>query len=44
MGPKLDDELFYKLLKLFLRGFQVTSLHQIHKLVFILELECSKSW
>ncbi len=31
MGPKLDDEHFYKLLKLFYRDIQVTSLSQIHK-------------
>ncbi len=30
MWPKLDRELFYKLLKLFFRGVQVSSLNQIH--------------
>ncbi len=43
MEPKLDDEHFYKLLKLFLRGVQVTSLSQIHKSDLVFELECSKN-
>ncbi len=30
MEPKLDNELFYKLLKLFFRGVQVTFLREIH--------------
>ncbi len=31
MGPKLDDELFYKLFKPFFRDIQITSLSQIYK-------------
>ncbi len=42
MGPKLDDELFYKLLKLFFRGDQVTTLSQIHSSNLVFELEGSK--
>ncbi len=42
MGPKLDYELFYKLLKLFFRAVQVTSLSQIYSFDIIFELECSK--
>ncbi len=43
MGPKLYYELFFKLLKLFFRGIQVTSLSQIHRSDFFFELECSKN-
>ncbi len=43
MGPKLDYELFHKLLKLFLRGVQVTHLIEIHMSDLIFELECSKN-
>ncbi len=39
MGPKLENKLFYKFLKLFFRGVQVTSLGKIYRsnLVFVLE-------
>ncbi len=43
MGAKLENELFYKLLKLFSRGVQVTYLSQIHKTDLLFELECSKN-
>ncbi len=36
MGHKLDNELFYKLLKLFLGDVQVSSLSQIHSSDLIL--------
>ncbi len=39
---KLDSELFYKLLKLFFRGIQITSISQIHMSHLVFELECSK--
>ncbi len=42
MLPKLDNELFYKLLKLFFRGVQVTFQIQIHKSDLDFGLECSK--
>ncbi len=42
MGPKLNNERFYKLLKLFFGGVQVTCLTQIHSSDLIFELECSK--
>ncbi len=42
MGPKLDYELFYKLLKLFLRDVQVKSLSQIQRTDLICELEYFK--
>ncbi len=42
MGTKFDYELLYKLLKLFLRGVQVTSHSQIHKSDLVFQLECSK--
>ncbi len=42
MGHKLIYELFYKFLKLFLMGVQVTSNSQIHKSVLVFKLECSK--
>ncbi len=42
MGPKFSDELFYKWLKLFCRGAQVTSLNEIYRSNLIFELECSK--
>ncbi len=42
MGPKLDDELFSKLVKLFIRGFQVASLSQIHWSDLAFELQCTK--
>ncbi len=42
MGPKLDNEPFYKLLKLFFRGFHETFLSQIHKSDFVFDLQCSK--
>ncbi len=42
MGPKLDNENFYKLLQLFFRGVQVTFRSQIHKSHLIFGLECSK--
>ncbi len=43
MGPKLENQLFYKLLKLFFRGVQVTSLSQIHLSDLVFDLQCSKS-
>ncbi len=43
MRPNLDNEHFYKLLKLFFRGVQVTSLSQIHKSGLVFVLECSKN-
>ncbi len=43
MGPKLDNELFYKLLKLIFRYVQVTCLSQIHRSDLVFELECSKN-
>ncbi len=42
MGPKLDNELFYKLLKLFTRGVQETYISKILRSDLIFELECSK--
>ncbi len=42
MGPKLDNQLFYKLLKLFLRTVQVTFHSQIHKSDLVFKLQCSK--
>ncbi len=42
MGPKLYNELFYKLLKPFSRGVQVTYQRQIDRSDLIFELECSK--
>ncbi len=42
MGPKLDNELFYKLLKLIFRSVQVTFLKQIHMSDLVCELEYSK--
>ncbi len=42
MRPKIDNELFYKLLNQFTRGVQVTYISQIHRSDHIFELECSK--
>ncbi len=42
MMPKLNNELFYKLLKLFFRGVQITSIGQIHRSDLVFELHCSK--
>ncbi len=42
MGPNLENELFYKLLKLFFMGVQVTFQIQIHMSDLVFELECSK--
>ncbi len=43
MGPNLEDELFYKLLKLFFNEVQVTSLSLIYKSDLVFELEYSKN-
>ncbi len=43
MQPKHDYENFYKLVKLFFIGVQVSSLRQIHRSDLVFELECSKN-
>ncbi len=42
MGPTLDNEPSYKLLKLFFRGVHVTYPSEIHRSDLVFGLECSK--